>query len=366
MKLTYVTIGVACGCVVFVILWVLFLSRLVPYMIIKSSNVENFNKAQAYLPIDAVYAWVDTSDQKWIESRNKHVGEEVDSFRYAPTIMAEDELELSLILLFQNAPWIRRVYIITCNQTPKCIRQNPALAKHAHRIHMVNHEKVIPHECLPVFHAYNIEQGLHKIEGLSENFIYLNDDLYITQPVEPYMFFTVKQSRLVPYMFVNERETILMTEGITFLLRTIVPQLSKNLQTMMRSEKLSQNFTLYNKHVPCPLTKTMLRNAAKKYAKEWQATACCPYKEDCELQVAPIPTAYSLALKENNCAVPKNNLHSQFFAKYALSTITQNTIEGWDENPPYFICLNDATDRKELESIYERFVKSQMSSQADR
>jgi hypothetical protein len=43
---------------------------------------------------------------------------------------------------------------------------------------------------LPTFNSQAIESRLHRIPGLSEHFLYLNDDVFLGRPVPPEMFFT--------------------------------------------------------------------------------------------------------------------------------------------------------------------------------
>jgi hypothetical protein len=43
---------------------------------------------------------------------------------------------------------------------------------------------------LPTFNSHAIESRLHRISGLAEHFLYLNDDVFFGRPVPPSMFFT--------------------------------------------------------------------------------------------------------------------------------------------------------------------------------
>ena len=43
---------------------------------------------------------------------------------------------------------------------------------------------------LPTFNSQAIESRLHRIPGLAEHFLYLNDDVFLGRPVAPTMFFT--------------------------------------------------------------------------------------------------------------------------------------------------------------------------------
>uniref|UniRef100_A0A1I8IBY8 Stealth_CR2 domain-containing protein n=1 Tax=Macrostomum lignano TaxID=282301 RepID=A0A1I8IBY8_9PLAT len=42
---------------------------------------------------------------------------------------------------------------------------------------------------LPTFNAPAIESHLHRIPGLSDHFLYFNDDVFLTKPVHPHDFY---------------------------------------------------------------------------------------------------------------------------------------------------------------------------------
>ena len=81
-------------------------------------------------------------------------------------------------------PWIRNIYLIVSNieQVPDYI--NKAKTK------IVLHKDIIPAEYLPTFNSTTIEMFIPNIDGLSEHFIYTNDDMYALQPLTKDDFFT--------------------------------------------------------------------------------------------------------------------------------------------------------------------------------
>ena len=52
------------------------------------------------------------------------------------------------------------------------------------KVNIIYHSQIIPFEYLPTFNSQVIELYIHKIEGLSENFIYLNDDMIIGKDID--------------------------------------------------------------------------------------------------------------------------------------------------------------------------------------
>jgi hypothetical protein len=140
-------------------------------------------------PIDAVYTWVDGSDPDWRAVFDRHVSPGRDAGLAHPSAAAatrfhdRDELRYSLRSLERFAPYIRRVFLITADQRPEW------LADHAD-LTLVSHRDLFPDAShLPTFNSHAIEAHLHRIEGLAEHFLYLNDDFLLSSPSRPEDFF---------------------------------------------------------------------------------------------------------------------------------------------------------------------------------
>ena len=135
-------------------------------------------------PIDIVIPWVDGSDPEWQQDFKKY---------RALAICRDDNSEIryrdwdNLQYLFRGiekfTPWVRKVHLVTSGQKPKWLNMN------APKLNFVRHEDFIPKEWLPTFSVRPIELNLHRIEGLSEQFIYFNDDYFLLRPVKSERFF---------------------------------------------------------------------------------------------------------------------------------------------------------------------------------
>lgn len=138
------------------------------------------------LAIDLVYLWVDGDDSEWLAKRNTFIGnvEQSSSANCKGRYMNNDELKFSLRSVEKYAPWINSIYIVTDNQIPQWIDlTNP-------KIKIVDHKEIMPQNILPCYNSALIEQFLYKIEGLSEYFLYANDDMFVNNMVSPRSFFT--------------------------------------------------------------------------------------------------------------------------------------------------------------------------------
>lgn len=141
-------------------------------------------------PVDVVYTWVDGSDPDWQVRKNetlRAMGEARALNAYAANasrFQSRDELRYSLRSLEMFAGWVRHVYIVTDRQMPSWLDvSHPKVSVVDHRDLFGNRGR------LPTFNSHAIESQLHHIDGLSEQFLYLNDDIFFGRPVEPRRFF---------------------------------------------------------------------------------------------------------------------------------------------------------------------------------
>ncbi|MFH8485364.1 stealth conserved region 3 domain-containing protein [Streptomyces longisporoflavus] len=139
-------------------------------------------------PVDAVYTWVDDSDPEWRDRRDAALGgggDGASADHGAVRFRNRDELRYSLRSLAANAPWIRHIYLVTAGQTPAWLdADHPGVTVVDHRDLFAD-----PEAALPTFNSHSIESQLHRIEGLSEHFLYLNDDMFLGRPTTPQTFF---------------------------------------------------------------------------------------------------------------------------------------------------------------------------------
>ena len=134
--------------------------------------------------IDIVIPWVDGSDPDWQREFKKYWAQESgrddnSEIRYRDW----DNLQYLFRGIEKFAPWVRKVHFITTGQRPQWLNLN------APKLNFVKHEDFIPKECLPTFSVRPIELNIHRIEGLSEQFVYFNDDYFLLRPVKKERFF---------------------------------------------------------------------------------------------------------------------------------------------------------------------------------
>ncbi|XP_043375089.1 N-acetylglucosamine-1-phosphotransferase subunits alpha/beta isoform X2 [Dermochelys coriacea] len=103
-----------------------------------------------------------------------------------------EELRYSLRSIERHAPWVRHIFIITNGQIPSWLNlDNP-------RITIVTHQDIFQNlSHLPTFSSPAIESHIHHIAGLSQKFIYLNDDVMFGKDVWPDDFYSHSKGQKV-------------------------------------------------------------------------------------------------------------------------------------------------------------------------
>ncbi len=143
-------------------------------------------------PIDIVIAWVDGNDPKWQQTKALYEAPKNIIANNNPKTSIDNTIQRyrdweNLQYLFRGiekfAPYVRTIHFVTCGHLPSWLNTK------ASKLHIVNHSDYIPEQYLPTFNSSCIELNFHRIDGLSENFIYFNDDFFLTKKTKPQDFF---------------------------------------------------------------------------------------------------------------------------------------------------------------------------------
>ncbi|MFD7918213.1 stealth conserved region 3 domain-containing protein [Streptomyces sp. NPDC059740] len=221
-------------------------------------------------PVDAVYTWVDDTDPAWQERkarRREQMGLPAESAGDAAArFRNRDELRYSLRSLAMFAPWVRNVYLVTDDQTPAWLNtEHPGVKVVSHR------DLFADPDCLPTFNSHAIESRLHHIEGLSEQFLYLNDDVFFGRPVGAQRFFLANgTSRFfwspttVPVGEVSEEDEAYFAAA-------------KNNRRLLQ-ERFGVTVSNSFLHAPHPLRRSVLARIEEEFPQEVRRTAASPLR----------------------------------------------------------------------------------------
>lgn len=143
--------------------------------------------------IDIVITWVDGADVSLAAKRDHYLGAAQEPLHDNGTNphrwLCSDELNFCLRSINNHAPWVRRIWIVTDNQSPDVSGIQPEFTD---KIEIVDHTDIFAgfEAALPTFNSLAIETLLWRIPGLAERFVYFNDDVFLTAAVKPSDFFT--------------------------------------------------------------------------------------------------------------------------------------------------------------------------------
>ena len=137
------------------------------------------------MEIDFVITWVDMDDPEWKKDFAYYSGKTENEKNSVSEARFRDYgfLKYWFRGVEKFAPWVRKIHFVTSGQKPEWLDENNP------KIHLVNHEDYIPKQFLPCYNSVVIERYLHKIPGMSEHFVYFNDDFYIINRLDESRFF---------------------------------------------------------------------------------------------------------------------------------------------------------------------------------
>jgi len=226
--------------------------------------------AEPRFDVDLVYTWVDDRDPNWQRM----------FAQYAPTNRAAarpalfrsvDELKFSMRSLI-HAPWIRRVFLVTNCAPPQWLN-----TKHP-RLQLISHEDLLPAAACPTFNSHAIEACLHRIPGLAEHFLYLNDDIFFLDATTKADFFLsngVSRSFLEPYGLVVKP---LPADAPDYLLA------ARNGKELLET-RFGASPTQLHRHVPHVLQRSVIEELERAYPTEFHATRHSRFRSPTDLSV---------------------------------------------------------------------------------
>lgn len=223
-------------------------------------------------PIDFVITTVDGSDPAWQERFNATLARKSGEAVLAKTANAaryttHDELRFVLRSMHYYAPYVRTIHVVTDAQCPAWLDTTHP------RINLVDHRDIIDAGYLPCFNSDAIESCLWKIPGLSERFVYFNDDVLLMAPTDESTFFTphglprfFPSPRRIPDMPADWADSYTM---------------HAHLQTAAALEKRGYGRPLVKyRHVAFSARKSTLQAMEEEFAEELVRTRTSPLRSE--------------------------------------------------------------------------------------
>ncbi len=309
--------------------------------------------------IDFVITWVDGSDKEWRQEKalyNPEAGMDNDTERYRDWEL----LKYWFRGVEKYAPWVRKIHFITWGHLPEWLN-----TKHP-KLHIVNHEDYIPMEYLPTFNSNVLEIYMHKIEDLSEQFVYFNDDFFlinkteaddffkegkprdmlafqpvVANPSNPVMSHLYMNNSLVLCKYFNKRENVKQHPGNYF--KVGYPPLYFFYNLLELAFPLYTGF--YTVHGPSPYLKATFEEIWNKEEESLKAMSYNRFRSNTDLT----PYLFREWQKLSNNFVPTNMMKG--FGYFNISKENSKLLHTISRQKKKMICINDAKIGDEFDRV---------------
>jgi len=311
-------------------------------------------------PMDIVIAWVDGSDIELKKKRQQYLGQTEASAAVEETRFASNnEIYFCIASILKYVPYAGKIYVITDQQSPQWIeefeRQN--LCEKG-KIRIVDHKELFEGHAsaLPTFNSLSIETMLWNIKGLSDYFIYLNDDFFFNCPSKTHDF--LDEGKMIVYGHWESN----FIKKIKYILRKFIQdkfgkiaQPKYSIAQMLSSDclGLSQYYEIH--HRPHILNRSLLQDFFKKNMKLLDKQISFKFRNID--QILPVGLSNHLAI-QNNRAILKEDIEiaylkddrdlEEFITALANDAIKFGCIQSVDQ-------LNKDAEQKVSFALIEKF-----------
>lgn len=298
--------------------------------------------------VDAVITWVDGSDPAHKAKRDQYLAQAQalaltgavaplhDNGTNPHRWVCSDELNYCVRSIANHAPWVRRIWIVTDDQTPVIARISPEFSA---KISIVDHKEIFAgyDAALPTFNSLSIETMLWRINGLAEHFLYFNDDVFLTAPVTPSDFFgedgPVLRGKWVDHAFLAACGTSRDDASLLNHYNQI------NAASMIG---YSADHVFESAHVVHPMQRSVMAELFENYHDECAVNAAFRFRD--AGQFLPQSLHNHACLADGNATIldTRDYLH---VAVGALGQYTAADVSGYLRGPARdaikFLCVND-------------------------
>lgn len=313
--------------------------------------------------IDFVIFWVDGSDPAWQAERRQYLAN--CEFEDSSPIRSRDwrNLRYWFRSVEHFAPWVRRIHFVTWGHQPEWLdTTNP-------KLHIVNHRDFIPAEYLPTFNSLTIGLNLHRIDGLAEQFVVFNDDMFLGRENSPEHFFKgglprdiarlcIVQPSGIGHIIYNDmellnaryttRQAVGRNPGKWFSPRYGLSNLLKSLSLMI----WQQIPGLLDPHLPQPYLRKQWTRAWELWSKELDAT--CRHRLRTLTDVSDYLVRYD--------GICRGEFSPIGFGDCRLLTLEDSTIEpicrDIEAKRYRMVCLNDSERIADFDAQSLRLCKA--------
>ncbi|WP_026118157.1 stealth family protein [Nocardiopsis salina] len=297
----------------------------------------------ADFPVDVVYTWVDGADPEHAAKRARHSGAAAPSLAANRSRFVDrQELRYSLRALHSYAPFVRHVYLVTDAQVPGWL--DPS----AEGITVVDHRDIFDDPgALPTFNSHAIGARLHHIEGLSERYLYFNDDVFLAGPARAEDFFHANGIARLPF------SPFQFGAGAPLRDEVAPNSAGKNVRRLLH-EDFGRRITHKFKHVPHPQMREVMLELEERYAEDVERTVRSRFR-------SPDDVGFAATLHHHYALMTGRAVPEEYRLRYVdvgAEDAEEKLARLEESDEVDFFCLNDLDTPPEAEERVSRMVRS--------
>jgi hypothetical protein len=283
------------------------------------------------LEIDLVFTWVNSNDEDWQKLYEKYKPniEETDATSTS-RFLSRDELKYALRSWDKYGSFIRNIYIVSNCKPPQWLNLD-----RESNIYWIDHEEIMPKEVLPTFSSHAIETSLHKIKGLSNYFIYCNDDIVLTRNTTKNDFYYpngIVKLKLEPYGNVNGE----INENDPDYLNA-----ARNSNKLLE-KTFNKTPTQLHTHSPQAMRADILSRMENEYKDYFQRTLKNRFRHITDISVTSYLYQHYAFLSGN--AIQSNIKTELIHQNKQFKKIFNKILKTEENKRPLSVCLNDGED----------------------
>lgn len=280
-------------------------------------------------PIDIVFSWVDGTDLEWQRARAARmqsyvVGEGDD---HEARFRQVNELKYAMRSVHMFAPWIRNIVIVTDSPQPDWLADHPRVSV------LPSSEFFGDPRALPTYNSHAVESQLHRIDGLSEHFLYSNDDMFFGREVGPQAFFT--SGGISRFIEADTRIGL----GLPAPFRSGFENAARVNRALLM-KRFGRTITRHLEHCPTPLRRSVLEELEAEFPADFTRTARSRFRSATDISVTN--SLYHYFALMTGRAVPNESMRVTYVDTTTRAGIAGLAVLLRDRDRDFF-CLNDGS-----------------------
>jgi hypothetical protein len=298
-------------------------------------------------PIDFVVTWVDGNDKNHISLKNKYKEQEIG---FKPSSMSlnrfvhNNELRYVLRSVQMFVPWIRNIFIVKDgSQYPSFLNEDKTNDPNS-KIKLIDHSEIFENlENLPTFNSHAIEANLHRIPGLSEYFIYANDDMFFGNFCDADFFIDTKTKKMKFYRHKNsycDKKT------------------GEHGAAWAQSEKLLNEIKIERRKYPLHqlqiMSKSLMFKTEEKFKEKWKETITKRFRSNEDIIPMGLSSYYGSYLGMVELSSTNDHLYCSYVEFALVKFICFGLVS---LRHPILLCFNDNTSHTKDDNQLEEFLK---------